>query len=425
VGRITHPAGAFGWVLWPMRAGRSRRDGRGDTDGGGAVTTTRTTRATTARDVLEAAERLGPAIATRAAETEASRRVPADLLGELVATGVFRLLRPPSHGGLGAEPGEAGRVYEALARADASVGWIALIGAGAWLDLAGLPRATFDALFAGAPDAITAGAFAPSGAIARDGRGYRVTGRWAFASGCEHADVLYGDCVEEIAPDGTPRLRIAVLPRDEVVIEDTWHVAGLRGTGSHHMRVDGARVRAEHTLVPMADAPCVDAPIVRIPTPALLALGVASVALGTAHGALDDVVALAPEKVPLLDHRPLADNPTFQLALATADTGLRAARALVTEEAAAAWERAAAGDPFGPAQRARMRAAAVWATECSADVVRAAYRAAGGGAVYAASPLQRRLRDVDAITQHFLVRRDTLTTAGAALAGRGIDVPVF
>ena len=72
-----------------------------------------------------------------------------------------------------------------------------------------------------------------------------------------------------------------------------------------------------------------------------------------------------------------------------------------------------------------MRAAAVWATERAADVVRAAYRAGGGGSIYAASPLQRRLRDIDALTQHFLVRRDTLTTAGAILAGQDVNVMVF
>src|SRR5690606_11047742 len=121
VGRITHAPAASGWVLRPMRAGlRPGMVGAEPTEGG-AVTTAETTRATTPRDVLEAAERLGPAIAARAGETEEARRVPPDLLGELVATGVFRLLRPPSHGGIGAAPAEAGPVFEALARADASV----------------------------------------------------------------------------------------------------------------------------------------------------------------------------------------------------------------------------------------------------------------------------------------------------------------
>jgi alkylation response protein AidB-like acyl-CoA dehydrogenase len=175
----------------------------------------------------------------------------------------------------------------------------------------------------------------------------------------------------------------------------------------------------------MVDTPSLDAPIVRVPLPALAALAVASVAVGSARGALDDIVAVAADKVPLLESRPLAANPTFQLELATADTGLSAARALIYEMAGAAWEAATDAAEFTLQHRARIRAAAVWATEQAAEVVRAAYRAGGGGSIYAASPLQRRLRDINALTQHFLVRRDTLTTAGAILAGQDVDVMVF
>jgi indole-3-acetate monooxygenase len=378
----------------------------------------------TPRDVLDAARRLAPAITARTEEIEVHRRVPSDLLDELIAARVFRLLRPATHGGIAADLAGAMRVYEALARADASVGWIVMIGSGSWCDLASLPRPTFDELFSNAPDAITAGVFNPTGSIVADGDGYRVSGRWSFASGCEHADWIYGNCVEAVV-DGVPRLRIVVFAPDQIAIEDTWTVSGLCGTGSHHFHVDSVVVPAERTLQLMVDPPAIDAPIVRIPPPALFALAVASVAIGCAQGALDDILAIAAEKVPLLDHRALAANPTFQLELATADTDLRAARALVYETADAAWETAAAAGEFTLHQRARIRAAGVWAAARAAGVVEAAYRAGGGGSIYSASPLQRRLRDSNALTQHFLVRRDTLTTAGAILAGQDVEVAVF
>jgi alkylation response protein AidB-like acyl-CoA dehydrogenase len=219
---------------------------------------------TMARGVLDAVHRLAPAIAARAGETEAARRVPPDLLDDLRAAGVFRMLRPPSYGGMGADLLEAMDVFEALSRADASVGWTCMIGAGSWRDIAGLPRAGFDEIFAGAPDAITAGVFNPTGAIAADGDAYRVTGRWSFASGSEHADWLYGNCVEGI-DDGVPRLRIAAFAPDQVTIEDTWNVSGLCGTGSHHFRVDAARVPAARTTAPLTDPPCLDVPFVRVP----------------------------------------------------------------------------------------------------------------------------------------------------------------
>jgi alkylation response protein AidB-like acyl-CoA dehydrogenase len=378
----------------------------------------------TSEDVLDAVERLAPAIAARAAEVEADRRLPADLLGALTAAGVFRLLRPAAVGGLEAALPDALPVYEALARADASVGWTALIGSASWLDLAGLPRDGFDELFAGAPDAITAGVFAPSGAIAAEDGGHRVTGRWSFASGCEHAHWIYGNCVEEVV-EGVPRFRIAVFSPDQVTIEDTWTVSGLEGTGSHHFRVESVLVPARRTVAPMADPPCIDVPIARAPVPSMLALAVATVALGIARGALDDVLALAGGKVPLLDHEPLAANPTFHMELAVADTRLGAGRALIHETTGGLWRAAVEGTEPTLPERARIRAAATWATEQAADVVRAAHRAGGGGAVYATSPLQRRLRDIDALTQHFLVRRDTITTAGAILAGQDVRIPVF
>jgi alkylation response protein AidB-like acyl-CoA dehydrogenase len=218
---------------------------------------------------------------------------------------------------------------------------------------------------------------------------------------------------------------LAVFSPDQVTIEDTWTASGLRGTGSHHFHVTDVVVPAERTFRPFADEACLDEPVVRIPPPALYSLEIAGVAIGTARGALDDVLALAAHKVPLLAGAPLATNPLFQLELATADTELCAARALLYDEAETAWASAAAHAGFTLEQRARLRAAAVWATMRAAAVVDTAYRAGGGSSVYADCPLQRRLRDIHTVTQHFLVKRDTLTTAGALLAGQDVTAMVF
>ncbi len=373
---------------------------------------------------LEAARALAPSIAKRAPELERARRLPPDLLGELVAAGCFRVLLPVSHGGLGADLASAMRVFETLARADASVGWTVMIGAASWCDLVRLPRAAFDALFAGRARVIMAGVFAPYGSISGEGNGYRVRGRWSFASGCQHADWLFGNCVEGIV-GGHPKLRMAVFSPDQVVIEDTWNVSGLSGTGSHHFRVEGVFVGSDRTLDPMLDKPCIDDVVARVPVPALLALGIGGIAVGIAQGALDDITALATEKTPLLAESKLARNAHFQFHLARADTELRAARSLLYADAESIWETIASRAPLTLEQRARVRAAAAWATDLACQVTSTAYRAGGGGSVYAESPLQRRLRDVNAVTQHFLVRQDTFTTAGAVLAGQDITVPVF
>jgi indole-3-acetate monooxygenase len=378
----------------------------------------------TVETVLQGVRHLVPSISDRANEIEAGRRVPLDLIDELRAAGCFRLVRPASHGGLEASIADAMRALESLARADASVAWTVMIGAGSWIDLANLPRETFDGLYATNPDAITAGVFNPSGAIAPVDGGYRVNGRWSFASGCEHADVVFGNCVEGIV-DGMPQLRGAVFAPSEVTIEDTWSVSGLCGTGSHHIHVDGVVIPAERTFVPMGGEPCIDALIVRLPPPAVFSLVLAAVALGIAQGALDDIAVLASDKVPLLSPVSLAGNPLFQFDLATADTDLRAARSLVYDEAAQLWATAGMGDPLTMEHRARGRASAVWAVDRAISVVTTAYRAGGGSSLYSNCPLQRRLRDIYALAQHFIVRRDTLVTAGAILAEQDVQLMVF
>ena len=222
-----------------------------------------------------------------------------------------------------------------------------------------------------------------------------------------------------------PQLRGAVFAPDDVTIEDTWSVSGLCGTGSHHFHVDGAIVPAERTYDPMGGEPCIDALIVHLPPPAVFSLVMASVALGIAQGALDDITLLASDKVPMLSPVALGGNPLFQLDLATADTDLRAARSLLYDEAAQVWATATAGDSLTMEQRAHGRASAVWAVDRATSVVTTAYRAGGGTSLYSDCPLQRRLRDIHALGQHFIVRRDTLVTAGAILAGQDLQLMVF
>ncbi len=270
---------------------------------------------------------------------------------------------------------------------------------------------------------MTAGAFNPTGTATPVDGGFRVSGRWAFASGCEHADVLYGNCIEGVV-DGMPQMRIAVFAPDQVVIEDTWHVAGLCGHGQPPLPrrrprgAGGADVRAArgpavHRRADHADpAAAVDRSRHRERRRRHRA--------GRARrhpGAGED-------KVPLLASGPLATQPMFQVRARRRRTPRspppvpcwpRRRRSL--------WGGAVAGEPLTDVERARARSAAVWAVDRAVSVVETAYRWGGGTSLYRTSPLQRRLRDVHAITQHFLVRRDTLVTAGAFLAG--LDVPVL
>ena len=153
------------------------------------------------------------------------RRVPRDLLDDLNAAGLLRLLVPTSHGGAGADIVTAMRLYEDLAAADASVAWIVMIGGGAWVDLVNLAARHLRRGLREGPRRHRGRRVQPGRVDHPVTAGYRVEGRWGFASGCEHADWIYGNCVEGLV-DGHPMLRAALFTRDDIVIEDTWTATG-------------------------------------------------------------------------------------------------------------------------------------------------------------------------------------------------------
>ena len=219
--------------------------------------------------------------------------------------------------------------------------------------------------------------------------GYRVSGQWGFASGCEHASRSFANCVEDV--DGDQRIHTVLLTPVEVDIIDTWHVSGLRGPAATISVPRRYRFRPQRTLLTLEHEPCIDVTVVRIPPPMLFAPLLASIAIGIAQGAVDRIVALATDKVPLFDSVSLAANPWFHYQLATIDTELRAAVALLSAQAEEVWVTATSP---------RSHTAAAGERACGRGMGdRACWRrrrdglpGGGGTSLYDASPLQRRLR---------------------------------
>lgn len=381
---------------------------------------TRTNDVESSDSVLDKIRAMAPAIAARGDEIEQGRRLPTDLVEKLSTAGCFRAMVPASHGGQGLTFAEQLLVIRKLARADGSVGWTVMIGSSAPVVLGLLPRSSFDQIYAKGPDVILGGAFNPKGVATPVDGGYRVSGRWSFASGCQHCHWFVAHCMVD---DGRmPPVRMMVLPPSDVEIADTWYVSGLCGTGSHDFVVDDVFVPDERSFT-LWDEPALDGPLWRIPELSLSSLMMANVAVGIAEGALGEITTLASGKVPMLADSTLGANALFQHDLAEADARLRAARALLDADAATAWRIADAGRELSPEDRARTRSTAVWVARTAACVVDAAYHAGGGTSLYVSSPLQRRLRDVHAVTQHFALKPDTLTLAGSVLAGQdGVDL---
>jgi alkylation response protein AidB-like acyl-CoA dehydrogenase len=365
-------------------------------------------------DPVEAARRLAPTAAELAPAAERDRRLAEPLVAALADAGLFRLCVPAAAGGLEAHPGTLVAAVRALAAGDAAAGWCVAIAATSGLVAGYLPEAAAREIYAD-PATMVAGVFAPKGRATPEPGGYRVSGRWPFASGCEHADWLMGGCVV----DGGMRLMLA--PAEAFTIHDTWHVMGLRATGSHDIELDGVSIPAEHTANVLGDPPLQPGPLYAFPLFGLLALAIAAVSLGIARGALDDLIGLAGGKVPTGGKRTLAERGTVQAEVARAEAAVRAAGALLDESIGAAWERAVAGAGVDVEQRAALRLAATHATEVSTRATDTAYTLAGGSALYESSPLQRRVRDAHAATQHMLVAPATWELTGRVLLGMPTD----
>ena len=199
-------------------------NGSGDVSNDGSVFAAGETSSRLLADI----RRMAPMIAARAAEIEAARRVPLDLVETLRSIGVFRMLAPKSHGGLELELWAVLKIMAALAKIDGSFGWAAMIGSGASLFASLLPRETYDQIYRDGPDVIFAGSTQPTGTAEAVEGGLRVNGRWPFASGCQHADWILAACVmtKDGQPlpgpiDGVPMTQFVFLPATYWQIEDT------------------------------------------------------------------------------------------------------------------------------------------------------------------------------------------------------------
>jgi alkylation response protein AidB-like acyl-CoA dehydrogenase len=360
-------------------------------------------------------------IRARADEIEAARRLPADLSKRLAASGLYRLWVPKRYGGFEAPLVPVLRALEILAGADASVAWCGFIATTSSTALGSLPEATAREVFA-APETLICGVFAPHGRAEAEPGGFRVQGQWAWGSGTLNADWVLAGCQlfrdgEPLRDDaGAPRQHMVIVPAREVEFLDTWYVSGLCGTGSTDYRLNGVFVPEDRIVGWQVRRP-LDLPLFAFPNFTLLAMGIGAVALGAARAAIEELVALAGSKKPTHSSKTLAERPDVQAAVARAEAELRAARAFYYEAAAAGWEAALTSGRVALPLRRDIRLATTHATHGAVRIAQAMYECGGGTALYRRSPLQRRLRDVHAMTQHVMVGPATWETAGRAFLG--------
>lgn len=359
------------------------------------------------------------AAAEAAARIEAERQVPAELARDLARAGLFDMFVPQQIGGQQLSPLQGMARLQKLAMHDAASAWVSMIGATAAIGSAYIDPAIGADMFA-AEARITCGIFAPNGRALRDGDDYVVSGRWAWASGSANADYIGLGCLALENENDTPsgdKIRLLMVPRDDIIFHDTWHTMGLCGTSSGDVEVKGARIPVAHSYSIATDTPWADAPLYKMPYFGFLATGVGAVALGNARAALDDVIELATQKRAMGHARTLAERSGVQAALAEAEAEWRALDAFYWQTLTRIWDDVQNGAEMTPERRADLRLISTHAVRRSVAVVRAAHDIAGGTSVYKTSAIQRRLRDAETMTQHMIANAATYELAGRVILG--------
>lgn len=372
--------------------------------------------------VLANVRALLPGIRDRAAEAEDRRVVPEATVKELTEAGVFRMLQPRRYGGLETHPRLFFEVVRALSGVCGSTGWVAsVVGVHPW-QVALFAESAQDDVWSRSPDALVSSSYAPMGRVTSEGDGYRLSGRWSFSSGCDHADwALLGGLATDRG--AKPDFLTFLVPRSDFTVVDVWDPVGLRGTGSNDVVVDDVVVpahrvlrNAEHARLTGPGQAVNTGPLYKIPFGAVFTTTITSPVVGTVAGCLETYVAAMRHR-----HRDslgggrFAEDQFAHVALARADSEIDAAVLQLDRNIDELYAHAEAGRELPMELRLRTRRDQVRATERALDAIDTLFKTAGGNSLRRGNPIERAWRDAHAGSVH--VANDV--ERALAMYGRG------
>jgi indole-3-acetate monooxygenase len=356
--------------------------------------------------LIDIAHSLEPLIREHAEALE-ERRIPPPLVEALYDAGVFRAMLPREVGGLEAEPVEWLQMIEELARINASVGWLAFIQSGVGLTFLDPERFERFRQRAGGRLMIAMSLGRLGGKAVKAEGGYRISGRWPFASGSPFATWLGGMSIVSdsggspvLDASGQPQRLLAIWPADQARLIDTWDGLGLRGTGSGDFEVADLFVPDDQVNPGFYGAPAYDRALFRMKE--MPEVGHGAHALGIASAALESFVGA-------VNARPLPGSTrqmtmghmqAHQIAFARADALVRAARALLHETVRAAYEDAEANPELSLELRVRLREANIFTVRSAKEAVGLIFDMAGSSAVYRGRSIEQAFRDINTAANH-------------------------
>jgi 3-hydroxy-9,10-secoandrosta-1,3,5(10)-triene-9,17-dione monooxygenase len=366
--------------------------------------------------LAERARRLAPALRERANDTANLRRLPDETWRDFITTGLARGLQPAFWGGV---EGDLRDFYEAVvetARADLSAGWVlGVSGVHPW-QTALYPARTQREIWSDDPTVVNSSSYAPTGKVVRVPGGYRLSGRWSFSSGCDHARwVNLGGIVGTVRIEDheVPDFRSFLLPLPDYRIDDNWFVSGLAGTGSKDVVVEDAFVPDHRSMShwdyalgrPLPGWELNDGPLYRLPFAIVFNMVLAAATIGGAAGFLDAWTEMTCTRKAAFGVS-VAQDPFAQRLLAESRYTIDGAMLRLYDDASSVMASARAGEPIPFKRRAEIRYHACRSAQLCLRAVDALFEASSGRAIFFDHPLQRRFQDVKAALGHTYLNTD-------------------
>ena len=382
--------------------------------------------------LIASARALVPVLRERALRAEELRRIPDETLHDLHASGLFRMLQPKRVGGSELSYEAMVELTAIIGRGCGSTAWVlANLANHHWM-LALWPRATQDEIWGKSADTLVGSALTfPAGHAEREDGGFRLSGHWKFSSGIDASGWCMLGGIVASAQGEMPEYYVFILPQADYQALDTWHVAGLRGTGSKDIEVKNVFVPA-HRALPVAQmkagvAPGGEtAPLYRLPVFDMFPYVVAGASLGIAQGAIEVFVEDTRHRITAYSTTLLADYATTQARLGHAAAAVAAAERILIGNCKEAMEMAAHRTMPAADQKIRLRRDAAYAAHLCTESVDLLFGAGGGEFLFNQQSIQRSFRDVHAANSHYALAWDIATTmAGKSLLGIGADVPTL
>ena len=370
---------------------------------------------------------LEPIIREHGPRGEIERRVPKEVADSLRAAGLFRTWIPKSLGGWEVEPVVACRMFEEVARINSATAWmLQMCSAVSLLSAFFGDEAVSEMHEMGAP--VFGDSFAPPMRMEPVDGGWRITGQASFVSNCQHIDWFFGLGMEfegdvpKPGPDGTPVAMTFAVPRSEFEVVENWNTTGMRGTGSHDVRVDGVFVPARravpfHPISQAANA-SYPTPLTRLGPVWLGITSMAAVALGIAQAAYDEFLGICESKTPNYSPSKVGELPLAHYRLGEAHAHLGAARSFLYGTLGDVWNRVEAGAELSMADRANMSAASTFCLQAGAHALDLIGESAGTSMIRDETALSHHARDLRTLTQHVFTSKNRYQDVGLMLLGR-------